>query len=280
MTRLYGILHRHLRSPAFALTVFVLVAAVTAINATVFGAIDMLRWKWLPYAADDSLVQLNLRLTKFDNNDSGLSELYRAQLALDTATFRGVAGFVDVNRTRSDDEGRPWRITQVTSQLDAVLGIAPALGRGIEDADAHDGADRVLVISDALWRRRFNADPDILGHTVRLGDRTDTIVGVMPRGFAFPDTRTDAWRPFVPPTKKAAVAGIGQNGELDAACRRQRDLGDGEKGTAGDQRQDDQQLLRKAHGALLPGCGPQYSPAAGRRRKACPAGRAWCGLIR
>lgn len=212
---LIQLLRRCLRSPAFALTVFVLVAAVTAINATVFDAIHTLRWKSLPYAADDSLVWLKLKLTKIDN-ESNLSELYRRELARDTATFRGVAGFVDVDRTRSDDDGRAWRIAEVTPQLDAVLGVSPALGRGIASDDAHDGADRVLVISDSLWRRRFGADPDIVGRRVRFGDRTDTIVGVMPRGFAFPDTRTDAWRPFVPPARKPAIDGIG---ELDVIAR-------------------------------------------------------------
>jgi len=208
-------LRRHLRSPAFALTVFVLVAAVTAINVTVFGAIDTLRWRSLSYAADDSLVSLKLKLTKIDN-ESNLSEVYRKALASDTATFRGVAGYVDMNRTRSDEEGRPWRIAQVTPQLDAVLGVAPALGRGIAEDDAHDGADRVLVISDALWRRRFGSDPDIVGRAVRFGDRVDTIIGVMPRGFAFPDTRADAWRPFVLPAQKPAIDGVG---ELDLIAR-------------------------------------------------------------
>ncbi|MBN8727568.1 MAG: ABC transporter permease [Xanthomonadales bacterium] len=210
-----NMLRRHLHSPVFALVVFVLVAAVTAINATVFDAIDTLRWKSLPYAADDSLVWLQLKLTKIDN-ESSLSELYRGELARDGATFRGVAGFVDANRTRSDDQGRPWRIAQVTPQLDAVLGAAPALGRGIEEADAADGADRVLVISDALWRRRFHADPEIVGRRVRFGERTETIIGVMPRGFAFPDTRTDAWRPFVRPTPASAVDGVG---ELEVVAR-------------------------------------------------------------
>jgi len=208
-------LRRLFRAPLFALTVFALVAAVTAINATVFDALHTLRWKSLPYAADDSLVRLQLKLAKIDN-ESNLSELWRAELARDTSTFRGVAGFVDQNRTRSDDAGRPWRIAQVTPQLDAVLGVAPALGRGIEADDAHDGADRVLVISDALWRRRFGADPDIVGRSVRFGERSDTIVGVMPRGFAFPDTQTDAWRPFVRPTQQPAVDGVG---ELDVIAR-------------------------------------------------------------
>lgn len=209
------LLRRSLRAPFFALVVFVLVLAVTAFNATVFSAIHTLRWKSLPYAADASLVRLQLKLTAIDN-ESNLSELYRRELSRDTTTFRGVAGYVGTNRTRSDDKGRPWRIAQITPQLDAVLGVTPALGRGIEDADTYEGADRVLVISDALWRRRFNADPHILGRAVRFGDRVDTIVGVMPRGFAFPDTQTDAWRPFVPPARKSALDGLG---ELDLVAR-------------------------------------------------------------
>ena len=197
------------QSPLFALIVFALVAAVVAVNATTFGGINTLRWKVLPYAADDSLVWLQLKLTKIDN-ESSLSEKWRAELAHDKATFHGVAGFVDSGRTRSDSSGQPWRIAEVTPQLDAVLGVSPALGRGIADDDVHTGADRVLVISDALWRSRFGADPGILGRTVHFGERSDTIIGVMPRGFAFPDTQTDAWRPFVPPMPVPEVDGIGE----------------------------------------------------------------------
>ncbi|MCK9539093.1 FtsX-like permease family protein [Dokdonella sp.] len=203
------------RAPSFALVVFLLVAAVTAVNATVFDALGTLRWKPLPYAADDSLVWLKLRLAKI-NNESSLSEHYRGELARDKTIFRGVAGFVDANRTRSDDAGRAWRIAQVTPQLDAVLGVAPQLGRGIEAADAAAGADHVLVISDAVWRRRFHADPQILGRSVHFGERTDTIIGVMPPGFAFPDTQTDAWRPFVRPLPLSAIDGVG---ELEVIAR-------------------------------------------------------------
>ncbi len=207
------------RAPMFAFVVIVLVASVVAINATTLGAINTLRWKALPYAADDSLVWLQLKLTTIDNV-SNLSEKWRAELALDKATFRGVAGFIDSGRTRSDSNGQPWRIAEVTPQLDTVLGVSPALGRSIADDDVHTGADRVLVISDALWRSRFGADPGILGRTVRFGGRSDTIVGVMPRGFAFPDTQTDAWRPFLPPMPAPEVDGIG---EMEVVAR----LGEG-----------------------------------------------------
>ncbi len=77
-----------------------------------------------------------------------------------------------------------------------LLGLSPRVGRGFLPQNADRGG--VVVISDSLWRRAFGADPQDLGRQLCLKDRTATVVGVMPRGLAFPfaDPAVEAWFPL------------------------------------------------------------------------------------
>ena len=81
--------------------------------------------------------------------------------------------------------GDPERLEgqRVSAAYFDVLGIPPAMGRGFGDADDRPGAPRVALLADGLWRRRFGADPGVIGRPVILGDIQYTIVGVLPRTF-------------------------------------------------------------------------------------------------
>ena len=81
------------------------------------------------------------------------------------------------------------------TRLFRILGIEPALGRNFQAADDRPGAEKVAIISNGLWQRDFGGTRDIVGRVVRLNGAPATIVGVMPRGFAFP-YREDVWIPL------------------------------------------------------------------------------------
>ena len=70
-----------------------------------------------------------------------------------------------------------------------MLGVAPQLGRALRPADDRAGAENVLVITHALWQRRYGGSRDVLGRRLTIGDQPFTIVGVMP-----PDVRVPARR--------------------------------------------------------------------------------------
>jgi predicted permease len=92
--------------------------------------------------------------------------------------------------------GEPERLDgeRVSAGYFRVLGVAPALGRGFDEADDRAGGPDVVVLSDGLWRRASGADAAIVGKQVRLADRPFTVVGVMPRGFEnVPGRRSEAW---------------------------------------------------------------------------------------
>lgn len=81
----------------------------------------------------------------------------------------------------------------VSANIFRVLGIKPRLGRDFLDDEDPEGHNQVVVISDSLWRRRFRADPAIIGRKITLSGRPLEVVGVLPAGFRFP-TETDLGR--------------------------------------------------------------------------------------
>lgn len=210
-----AVLRRWLRTPGFALAVVVLVAATVAVNATAFSAIHALRWKALPYPAGERLIEPQADLRGF-GFAVGLSEPLRAQLAADTGTFAGAMGFKGSGTSLSDAVGRSWQAPRVGAEFGQVLGVAPALGRGFAAEDMREGADRVLLLSDAAWRGRFEADPGVVGRTLELDGARYTVIGVMPRGFAFPDAGADAWRPLALSAEERVATNVG---DLDVVAR-------------------------------------------------------------
>ena len=184
------------RAPMFAFVVIVLVASVVAINATTFSAIHALRWKALPYVDGSALLEMRGDMQKF-GFVAGLNAGIRDALAADREHFSGVAGFNAAGPERVDGTGQRWRLADVTPGFERVLGVAPMIGRSVVESDATKGADNVVVISGYAWRSRFNADPDVVGRVVDFGKNKLTVIGVMPAGFAFPDSKVDAWRPYV-----------------------------------------------------------------------------------
>jgi len=106
---------------------------------------------------------------------------------------------------------------EVSGDFFRVLGIAPALGRALAPEDEGAQAPPVIVLGDALWRRRFGGDPGIVGREILVDERPARVIGVMPPGFAFP-TRQEAWVP---------LAGLGPPAESSpGAARDRRDVRD------------------------------------------------------
>ena len=206
------------RAPLFATTVIVLVAAIGAVNATAFSAIHALRWKALPYAQSDRLVDLRVNMVEFGVT-VGLSERLRESIDADRTVFSGALGYTVNQGKREDAQGRRWRFARVGQDFERVLGVAPALGRGFGVDDMHAGADRVLLLSDAAWRREFAGAADVVGRELRFEDDRYTIIGVMPPGFVFPTASVDAWRPYVMTADERAQSDGGNVGHVDVVAR-------------------------------------------------------------
>ena len=212
------ILRRQKNAPLFAFTVTLLVAAVVAVNATAFSALHALRWKALPYADGDRLVELQANLSAYGLT-VGLTERLRRQVAEDASHFSGALGFSVGNQLRQDETGKRWRVARVTEAFAGVLGASAALGRTFAIDDMSEGGDSVLVLSDAAWQAKFSRAADVVGRIVRFDGESYTVIGVMPRNFVFPDSSVDAWRPYVMSAGERAQSESGNVGDLDVVAR-------------------------------------------------------------
>jgi putative ABC transport system permease protein len=92
-----------------------------------------------------------------------------------------------------------------TNMLD-VLGVQPALGRNFRPEEDHPGAAGVVLLSDPLWKRRYGADPNILGRSLMLDGQAHTVIGVMPPSFTHP-RRAELWVPIALTPELAANRG-------------------------------------------------------------------------
>ena len=104
---------------------------------------------------------------------------------------------------------------------------SPSLGRNLIPADAETGAEPVAVIRESLWRRRYSADPGIIGRQLTIGGQPRTVVGIMPDTFEFPSS-PELWMPL-----EEATLGGGES-EIGTAVRRLRRTSRGRDVRTGD----------------------------------------------
>ena len=185
------------RAPGFAVTA-ILVAGVGIGAATAsYSVLDHVLVRPLPFAEADRLVDLWENDTLHGYGRTELSPANYRDWKSASRSFEGMAAFTNTSVNLAG-EGNPERLDGVlaTPDLFEVLRVRAALGRILTEADGRTGAEKTVVISDGLWRRRFGGDPSVLGRKVLLDDAPHVVVGVMPPDFRFPARSVDVWTPF------------------------------------------------------------------------------------
>jgi len=182
------------RQPAFvALAVGTLALGIGA-NAAIFSVVNAVLLRPLRYGQPERIVAIN-NLWRKSLVSTSISAPDFHDWHDTASSFAAMAyysgGETSVSVSGAADYGT---VIRVTPGFFAVFGIGPATGRVFETADETPGAPFTAVISHDFWMRRFGGRPDALGSTATFGERTFTIVGIMPLGFRFP-TRTDVWYP-------------------------------------------------------------------------------------
>jgi putative ABC transport system permease protein len=186
---------RLVQRPGFAAVVVLTLAFGIGANATVWCWLDHLVLRPFPgVPRQEELVVL------VSNRGGGnVSELDLRDLTGFPDVFAGALFFQTSFASLEVDNQPEWVNTQVVSaDYFDVLGVRPRLGRTfLPGEDRKPGGDPVLVISERLWRRRFAADPGVVGRVVELNRHPFTIVGVVPKPFrgAFSALAFDAWAP-------------------------------------------------------------------------------------
>jgi putative ABC transport system permease protein len=153
-------------------------------NVAMFAVVDGVLLAPLPYRAPDALVAVTE--TSRTGDGSNLGYLTFADLRSRTRTLETVAAVARSTATLTGDGREPERVKamRVSRAYFDLLGVRPAEGRAFLEAEDRPGAARqVAVLSDRLWRRRFDADRSVVGRTIEVGGLPFQVVGVTPPGF-------------------------------------------------------------------------------------------------
>jgi len=178
-----------MREPGFAAMAILSLAIGIGANTAIFSVVNGVLLRPLPYREPDRLVAIREVIPKLAHlypslpvNLNHYFEWRKRCRALESIAAVRTAEF---NLT-GDGEPELLNGAQVSANIFHVLGVNPRYGRAFLDEEDPDGHQRVVVISDSLWRRRFGGDPAILGRSILLGGRPHVVVGIMPRDFRFP----------------------------------------------------------------------------------------------
>src|SRR6185503_2771593 len=173
------------RSPGFAVVAILALAIGIGGNTAIFTVVDATRTQAIPYKDPERLVNLigNVDRGAIERRGASYPDFidWRAQA---TRSFEDLAA-VDSQMQTLLGAGEPERFETefVSASYFSLLGATPALGRTFSaDEDQVNHSSLVIVLSDGLWRRRFAADPNVLGRAVTLSGRTFTVIGVMRPG--------------------------------------------------------------------------------------------------
>ncbi|HEX5438799.1 MAG TPA: ABC transporter permease [Gemmatimonadaceae bacterium] len=158
-------------------------------NTAIFSVVDAVLFRPLPFRDANRLVLVGEGLPKIGDQNFGTISTpdYLDFKTLDGPVFAASAVFKGEAAALTGGDA-PERVTglSTSASLFRVLGVRPALGRDFApDADALGSPD-VVIISDALWHRRFGGDPGIIGRAITLDGKPTTVIGVMPPSFSFP----------------------------------------------------------------------------------------------
>lgn len=188
------------KSPGLTLLAVITLALGIGANAAMFTIADDVLLRPLPYPDAARLVTISTSQKK----NAETSWLNYRDVRDQARTFDEVGGYsVDVGVIQAGDGSSSVIAPRLTPNLMRMLGARPALGRAFTDADGESGGPQVILLSDGLWRQKFHSDPQIVGRTIRFNEKPETVIGVLPPSFRFPEEISDGadtavWLPLQP----------------------------------------------------------------------------------
>jgi putative ABC transport system permease protein len=185
-----------IKNPVFTAAVVVMLAIGIGASAAIFGVLDRLFIRPLPFKDQDQLVSLEKAWPLFQNS-SGDSEF----VAQADDPFEAVAQY-QMGRVTLGGGTVPevLRVARTSRSFFSILGVGPQIGYFFSAFGTHAQGNDVAVLSHSVWRRVFNQDTTIVGRQITLNGRSFTVLGVMPSEFLFlvQGREADAWIPLVP----------------------------------------------------------------------------------
>ena len=201
------------RNPGFTIAAVLTLALGIGANTTIFSVVSAFLLRKPPVPGPDRLVELVSKnpnpvwAAEISDDSAPDFEVWRKQ----TTSYSAMAASVWDEFTLSGGTA-PERITglRVTSDYFRVVGVEPLLGRAFAPGDDETGHDRVVILSEGLWRREFGAERGVIGQTVRINGDVSTVIGVMPGSFQLETFGEQLWAPLVFTTEQLGEASRGK----------------------------------------------------------------------
>ncbi len=183
--------------PGFTTVAVLTLALGIGANTAIFSTVNGVLLRPLPYPEADQLITFwgtapEKRLPEVNYPDAMFVFFHQR-----TRVFESLAAYAGRGFSLSGD-GEPELVpgTTVSPDFFTVMKQVPVAGRGFLPEDGTEGKNNVAVVSHALWQRRFGGDRNFLGKSILVGGQPTVVVGIMPKGFDFPD-RAELWLPLV-----------------------------------------------------------------------------------
>ncbi len=183
------------RNRALSAGIIAILALGIGANTAVFSIVDAVLLRPLPYEASARLVRVDESAKKRLISGVPAQDYFRWRERTDL--FDKTVPFLKDIVTLTG-AGDPDQVVGARTEggLFALLGVGARLGRTLLESDNTPDAAPVVVISDKLWRRRFNGDPGVVGRIISLSEEPFTVAGVMPPEFEFPSSEVELWAPL------------------------------------------------------------------------------------
>ncbi|MGH9839009.1 MAG: ABC transporter permease [Blastocatellia bacterium] len=187
-----------MRSPGFTVVAALSLALGIGANTAVFTVVNAVLLRQLPYPQAERIMAVGAQFRTVPLNavDDPRFVFWREH----QQSFEALGAHLGGGGVNLSGDGVPELVPgqRVSVDFFRVLGVQPALGRGFSAEEDRNGGAQVVVISDALWQRRYGGDDKLLGKTLTLNGRSHTLIGVLPPGVRF--FNTDVYTPLSPGT--------------------------------------------------------------------------------
>ena len=188
-----------LRSPGFALTAIAVMALGIGANVALFTLVRSVLLRPLPFTNPNQLVGIFEAQSDGSFQDSIVAGGCFGTWKEQSHSFSGLALNQEISYNLAGSGSQLPEVVEAStasSNIFAVLGVQPALGRFFTAAEDQPGANATVVLTWGLWKRRFGGDPGLVGRTILVDAKPYRVLGILPAWFTWPDPRVQLWTPL------------------------------------------------------------------------------------
>ena len=175
-----------LKSPGFTAIAVLTLALGIGLSTSAFSLTNVLLFRSLPYPASDRLVRVFRTTPQSQQNGHAPGNALDIRAAITTCAPVGLFSYDSLALAEPDQPAVQINAVNFSADFFNLLGVAPAHGRLFAPDEDQPGKSAVVVLTHRMWTRRFAADPQVIGRTLRINGENATVIGVLPASFEAP----------------------------------------------------------------------------------------------